>query len=293
MAYSKYQACRHSARRQREEKAALPDFAPDLSSTFAELPFLRRFHDAARAGFDAIEIATPYQIAPDEMARLLGDCRLSLIAFDLPGNAEGGTAADPDRAGAFREGARIALEYASIVGCRFLNCIAVPLTNRVAVGEARRMLLENLRYAAHCAMPRGISILLETAIVHPRALERDLSQAVALLDEVSAPNVALLCNLGEVHEIDEVAAITLSRYLARIGHIRVGGSSGCDRPPRPLDNFFGSIDRMGHHGWIGCQSADCVAAAIAWMARHRVRKGESRWGMPLAAFRAVSGRPSR
>jgi hydroxypyruvate isomerase len=293
MPYSKYQIDRRSARLGSEEKAALPDFAPDLSFTFAELPFVERFHAAARVGFEAIEISTNSHVAPGELARMLHDSRLSLIAADLPGNGEQGTAVDPSRLDDFREAMRIALEYASTVGCRFINCNAGPLIKRAAGGEARRILLENVGYAAHCAMARGISILLETAIVRPRALEHDLSEAVSLLDDVRAPNVALLCNLSEVHEIDDVAAITLSRYLARIGHIRVSGSSGCDRPPIPLDNFFGSIDRIGHHGWIGCGSADCVAAALAWMAHHRVRKRESRWGMPLTAFRSVSGRASR
>ena len=49
----------------------MPRFAANISMLFAELPYLERFAAAARAGFDAVEIMFPYELAAKETQRAL------------------------------------------------------------------------------------------------------------------------------------------------------------------------------------------------------------------------------
>ncbi len=79
----------------------MPDFAANLSTMFTELPFLERFGAAARCGFDAVELATPYAVPKEAVARELREHELALVVFDLPSGrgeeAERGIACHPDR----------------------------------------------------------------------------------------------------------------------------------------------------------------------------------------------------
>ena len=54
-----------------------PKFAANLTFLWAELPYLDRFSAAADAGFDAVEILFPYDVAVKETKRALlaNDCR--------------------------------------------------------------------------------------------------------------------------------------------------------------------------------------------------------------------------
>jgi len=44
----------------------MPKFAANISLLFAELPYLERFQAAAEAGFKAVEILFPYDLAAKE-----------------------------------------------------------------------------------------------------------------------------------------------------------------------------------------------------------------------------------
>ncbi len=49
----------------------MPRFAANISMLFAELPYLDRFAAAANAGFKAVEILSPYEVAAKETQRAL------------------------------------------------------------------------------------------------------------------------------------------------------------------------------------------------------------------------------
>lgn len=64
----------------------MPKFAANISLLFAELPYLERFAAAAAAGFDAVEILFPYELAAKETQRALlaNGQQLLLINAPLP-----------------------------------------------------------------------------------------------------------------------------------------------------------------------------------------------------------------
>lgn len=276
----------------------MPDFAANLSTMFTELPFGRRFEAAARCGFAAAEMAFPYSVPAQELARLRRDSGLALVAFNLPAGTGpcggGGIACDPRRVEEFRDGVRQAVDYAATVNCRFLNCIAGALPDGTTAEAARQTLLDNLEFATRQARAASIIILVEPvdSATLPLSFVPSTGDAVALLDMLATRNIALLCDICHMHAAGEPVAANLRRHLPRIGHIQIAGWPGRGEPGsgdidyQPLLTL---IDRIGYRGWIGCEylpSAD-TEAGLAWMARHTALTPAtpSRWGIPVHALR--------
>ena len=106
----------------------MPKFAANLTMLFNEAPFLDRFEAAAQAGFKGVEYLFPYAFDKNELAARLDRHGLVQVLHNLPaGNWEGGErgiACHPDRVGEFQDGVGRAIEYASALGCKQVNCLA-------------------------------------------------------------------------------------------------------------------------------------------------------------------------
>ena len=59
-------------------------FAANLSWMFNEWSFPDRFAAAADAGFSAVDYLFPYELPPDEIARLLARHGLKQVLFNMP-----------------------------------------------------------------------------------------------------------------------------------------------------------------------------------------------------------------
>ena len=120
----------------------MPKFSANLGFLFTERPFLDRFAAAARAGFTAVEFASPYEHDAGEIARRLADHGLTQALFNLPAGdweaGERGIAILPERIGAFRDGVARALDAAETLGCRRLNCLAGVAPPDSDRGDSRR-----------------------------------------------------------------------------------------------------------------------------------------------------------
>ena len=62
----------------------MPRFAANLSLLFTELSYLDRFEAAATAGFTAVEILFPYDIAAKQTRRALLANGLELVLINAP-----------------------------------------------------------------------------------------------------------------------------------------------------------------------------------------------------------------
>ncbi len=106
----------------------MPKFNANLTMLFNEVPFLDRFQAAAEAGFKGVEFLFPYAFDKDAIADRLVKHGLVQVLHNLPaGNwdaGERGIACHPDRVGEFQDGVGRAIEYATALGCRQLNCLA-------------------------------------------------------------------------------------------------------------------------------------------------------------------------
>ncbi|MCX7147202.1 MAG: TIM barrel protein [Sulfuritalea sp.] len=130
----------------------MPRFAANLSFLFTERPFLERFAAARAAGFAAVEFHFPYEHDRAALAEVVLTSGLEVVLFNLPAGdwaaGDRGMACHPRRIAEFQDGVGLAIEYARLMGCVRLNCLAGIAPGDIAHDKARETLVENLRFAA-------------------------------------------------------------------------------------------------------------------------------------------------
>ena len=240
----------------------MPRFAANLTMLFTELPFMQRFEAAAKAGFKAVEYLFPYPFDKKELSAALRANGLQQVLHNLPaGNWEGGErgiACHPDRVGEFREGVGMAIDYATALGCPKLNCLLGKLPAGVSAEEARQVAVENLRFAARELQSAGIMLLIEP-VNHfdiPGFFLTRTDQALSIIDEVGSPNLLLQYDIYHAQRMEGELAATMSKNMARIGHIQLADNPGRGEPGTGEINYpwlFKHIDAAGYTGWIGCE----------------------------------------
>ena len=130
----------------------MPRFAANLSFLFTERPFLERFGAARSAGFAGVEFHFPYAFDRAALAEVVLTSGLDVVLFNLPAgdwaSGDRGIACHPRRIAEFQDGVGLAIDYAKLLGCPRLNCLAGIAPPQVGVERAHETLVENLRFAA-------------------------------------------------------------------------------------------------------------------------------------------------
>jgi hydroxypyruvate isomerase len=255
-------------------------FAANLALLFNEVALVDRFDAAARAGFDAVELAAPYEHAPEELARAARDAGVSVALLDLPpGNrarGDRGVACDPDRAVEFRDGLARALAYAGVLGCTRLNALAGVRPPGAAEEDARAAWVAAMRLAARAAATEGRTVLFEAIAPRevPGYLVAGSRLAFELLAEVGEANVRYLYDVYQMQIAEGDLARTLERGLAGVGHVRIADVPGRHEPGTGEVNFqflLRHLERIGYRGLVGCayRPRAGTVPGLAWMAPFR------------------------
>ena len=240
----------------------MPRFAANLTMLFTELPFMERFEAAAKAGFEAVEYLFPYAFDKNELAAALRANGLRQVLHNLPaGDWDGGDrgiACHPDRVSEFQEGVGRAIDYATTLGCPTLNCLAGKLPVGAALQDAHPTLVENLRFAARELDAAGIRLVIEpiNSFDIPGFFLTRTDQALALLEEVGSSNLKVQYDIYHAQRMEGELGNTLSKNIARIGHIQLADNPGRGEPGTGEINYawlFRHIDAIGYTGWIGCE----------------------------------------
>ncbi|VTU22880.1 hydroxypyruvate isomerase [Variovorax sp. PBL-E5] len=240
----------------------MPKFAANLTMLFTELPFMQRFEAAAKADFKAVEYLFPYAFDKKELAAALRDNGLAQVLHNLPAGdwdaGERGIGCHPDRTAEFREGVARAIDYASALGCPQLNCLLGKLPQGVTAADARKVVVDNLRFAAKELQAAGIRLLIEpvNSFDIPGFYLTRTDQALSLIDEVGSTNLLLQYDIYHAQRMEGELGATLSKNIARIGHIQLADNPGRGEPGTGEINYpwlFRHIDSIGYAGWIGCE----------------------------------------
>ena len=256
----------------------MPRFAANLTMLFQEVPFLDRFERAARAGFEAVEFLFPYPYSASDIRSRLDEHRLRLVLHNLPaGNwdaGERGIACHPGRVDEFRAGVTQGIAYATTLGVGQLNCLAGKLPEGVTREQAHATFVANLRYAAAEFAKARLRLLIEpiNPFDIPGFFLNRTDQAVAILDEVGLANVFVQYDLYHAQRTEGELAGTLSRHLARIGHVQLADNPGRNEPGTGEMNYaflFRHLDRIGYAGWVGCEykPAGVTEDGLGWRER--------------------------
>jgi hydroxypyruvate isomerase len=240
----------------------MPKFAANLTMLFTELPFMQRFEAAAKAGFEAVEYLFPYPFEKKELTAALRANGLQQVLHNLPAGdwdkGERGIACHPDRTGEFREGIAMAIDYATALGCPQLNCLVGKVPAGVSAEAAHKTVVENLRLAAGELEAAGLRLLIEPINTFdiPGFFLTRTDQALALIDEVGSSNLRVQYDIYHAQRMEGELGNTLSKNLARIGHIQLADNPGRGEPGTGEINYpwlFRHIDSIGYEGWIGCE----------------------------------------
>jgi hydroxypyruvate isomerase len=279
----------------------MPQFAANLSWLYTELPFLERFEAAARDGFKAVEILSPYAWPAAELKALLTANGLQLVLLNTPpGGTDAasieaawtspdcrGTACLPGHEAEFSAGFSLALDYAQQLDCPRIHVMAGLLPDGMEREAAQATYVANLRRAAAQASLAGVNVLIEPINTRdiPRYFLNRQDQAHAILDEAGAENLTVQMDLYHCQVVEGDLATKLRRYLptGRVGHIQIAGAPGRNEPDLGEINYpylFALLDELGYGGWVGCEykpvrglAPGATADGLGWLA-------EASRGMP-------------
>ena len=260
----------------------MPKFAANLSMLFTEVPFLDRFERAAQAGFDAVEFLFPYAFPIPEIKSRLEANKLQLVLHNLPAGdwdaGERGMACLPDRVEEFRLGVAKAIEYGTALGAPRLNCLAGKAPAGANDSVLRETLVANLKFAAGEMKHAGLRLVMEPINTFdiPGFYLNRTAQALAILDEVGSDNLFVQYDIYHAQRMEGELAATLSKNIARIGHIQLADNPGRNEPGTGEINYdflFAHLDKIGYAGHVGCEykPATTTEAGLGWLARARSR----------------------
>jgi hydroxypyruvate isomerase len=240
----------------------MPKFAANLTMLFNEVEFLERFALAAKAGFEGVEFLFPYAHSVDEIAKRLSDSGTKLVLHNLPaGNwaaGERGIACLPGREEEFRSGVDQAIQYATALGCRRVNCLAGIEPKGSDSSESYATFVENLRFAADLLAGSSINLLIEPINTRdiPGFFLHSTRQARAVLLDAKSPNLKVQYDVYHMQIMEGDLAMTIQSNLDSIGHIQIADNPRRNEPGTGEINFdflFGFLDTIGYAGWVGCE----------------------------------------
>src|SRR3989344_6079026 len=202
----------------------MPKFAANLTMLFNEVDFLDRFDAAAKAGFRGVEYLFPYAYDKNQLAEKLKTLKLTQVLHNLPAGdwagGERGIACLPARVGEFQDGVGKAIEYATALGCKQINCLAGIAPAGVAPDGLRKTFVANLRFAADKLKATGIRLLIEpinTFDIPGFYLSRT-AQALEIMNDVGSDNLFLQYDVYHMQRMEGELAGSLKKNLSRIRH---------------------------------------------------------------------------
>ena len=164
----------------------MPRFAANVSMMFAEHAPIARPAAAAQAGFSAIEIQFPYEMACGDFAHACRKTNVEVVLINFPAGdaAKGdrGLGALPGRREEFRAGVEIAKRYLAATGAKRVNLLAGIPGPGVTPADARDTLIENTRLAARAVADLGVTVCLEA--INTRDVPGFFANLSALVIEV-------------------------------------------------------------------------------------------------------------
>jgi hydroxypyruvate isomerase len=235
----------------------MPRFAANLGHLFTERPLLERIGAAAAAGFAAVELQFPYDVAPATVKAELARHGLTQLGVNTPQCPEFGLAALPGRERDFDAAFKRALDYVVAIGGSAIHCMAgvVPPEQRPA---AERVFIANMTRAAAAAAKSDITLLIEA--INPRDRPNyflsHVDHAADLVGKIGAPNVRVQFDFYHVQISDGDLLKRFERHFPVIGHVQVAAAPSRHEPDEGEINYpaiFEAVDRLGYKGWIGCE----------------------------------------
>jgi hydroxypyruvate isomerase len=254
--------------------------AANISLLFREIPVLERFHAAAVAGFEGVEMQYPYAHSADELARAARAEPLPVILINTPQMPQYpfGLAGRPEMRERFRSQLPQVVEYAQALGVRYVHVLAGLAESCDGFENCLEVYTENLLLAAQALEPHGVAVLVEALnrIDVPNYLVGTLDDAQTVLDR-SQQRVSMQFDAYHVTRMGLDAAAELRDRLAVVKHVQFADAPGRHEPGTGSVRFDSLLDVLEGGEYAGWASAEYVpsektATGLAWLAQWRNRR---------------------
>jgi hydroxypyruvate isomerase len=222
----------------------MPRFAANLAFLFTERPLIERFASAAAAGFRAVELQVPYDLAPSAVKAELDRHGLTMLAV-------------PGREREFDTLFKQALDYVTAIGGCQIHCLAgkVPPEQRPA---AEMIFIRNLTRAADAAREKNVTLLIEP--INPRDrpdyfLTR-AEQAADIIAKVERANVRMQFDFYHAQIVGGDLIRRFEKHLPFVAHVQIAAVPSRHEPDEGEVNYpqiFAALDRLGYGNWVGCE----------------------------------------
>ena len=257
----------------------MPNLAANLTLMFNEVDFLDRFAAAAKAGFKAVEFLFPYDYDKNVIKQKLTENNLTLVLHNLPAgnwaNGERGIGCHADRVAEFESGVDRAIDYATTLGCKQLNCLAGLRPTHRDPMELRETFIKNLRYAAGKLKDAGIKLLIEAINSRdmPGFFLTNSAQTIDIIKAVGSDNLFFQYDIYHMQIMEGDLAPTIEKHLKLIPHMQLADTPGRHEPGTGEINYdflLPHLDKIGYTGWIGCEykPATTTEAGLGWTKRY-------------------------
>ena len=226
----------------------------NLGFLWADRPLAEAIRAAHAAGFDAVECHWPYDQPQAEVRAALDETGLPMLGLNTrrgqPG--ENGLSALPGREDEARAAIDEALAWAEALGAGAVHVMA----GFASGAEAHAAFVAALRHA--CAAAGGRRILIEPLNRHdaPGYFLRTTDQAAAIIEEVGAPNLALMFDCYHVQRTEGDVSTRLERLRPIIGHVQVASAPDRGAPDHgELDyaHVWQVLERIGWTAPVGAE----------------------------------------
>lgn len=256
----------------------MPRFAANLSMMYGEFSFAERFGAAAKDGFQAVEYLFPYEFQAASLRELLDQHGLQQILFNAPpgdwAGGERGIASLPGREQEFRDGFERALDYAKVLGNRYIHVMAGLLTDQRERGRHHAVYLRNLADASLRASREGIQVLIEPINTRdmPGYFLSSQAQARQIRSELGIDDLLIQFDIYHCQIMEGDISKRLQQGLAagEIAHVQIAGVPDRHEPSEGELNYpylFNLLDQADYQGWIGCEyrPRGATSAGLEWL----------------------------
>ncbi|MBV8199778.1 MAG: TIM barrel protein [Acidobacteria bacterium] len=256
-------------------------FCANLSFLFTELPFLDRFEAAAQAGFEGVEMLSPYEHPATAIRERLLGAGLKQVLFNTyagdRAGGERGMAYIPGRQQECRDTIRQALDYAAALGCGVVHVMGGVVPADVPRDTCLALYAANLAWAAERGLAAGIRLVIEP--LNPRDAPGYIlstqEQGAAIVLAIGRDRLGLQFDLYHCQTAQGDLTTRLAALLPVVDHMQLADVPGRNEPGTGeigWDFVFRRIRELGYSGWIGCeyQPLGDTRAGLAWRRRYGV-----------------------
>ena len=250
----------------------MPRFSANLGFLWADLPLPERIARAGRAGFKAIEMHFPYDVAPEETAKAAREAGVEILALNTEPMDCFGLGAQPGREAEFRTSFAKSLDYCRVTGAKAIHVMAGVVTPTLQA-EVTGTFADNLRFAVEQVGENGPTLLLEplNPADRPGYFYSTLGRAEEMILRVGSPKVRIMFDVYNIAVAEGDVLRRLKRHFPHVGHVQIAAVPTRQEPDDGEIDYrriFAALDAIPWTGWVGAEyrPKTTVEAGLAWMA---------------------------